>query len=73
MWGYGRYHQESSERTIQNATYNIRSFFQNLRVIALLTPHSATLHVGLKSPVLSGRLRNNKLVPISRFLISNSR
>ncbi|OAV65957.1 hypothetical protein Barb4_03121 [Bacteroidales bacterium Barb4] len=40
----------------RNATYNIRSFFQNLLVFALLTPHSAALHVGLKSIALSGHL-----------------
>ncbi|OAV70711.1 hypothetical protein Barb6_01646 [Bacteroidales bacterium Barb6] len=42
----------------QMMIYNIRSFFQNLLVIALLTPHSAALHVGLKSLTLLGHLRN---------------
>ncbi|OAV66542.1 hypothetical protein Barb6XT_01883 [Bacteroidales bacterium Barb6XT] len=43
--------------------YNIRSFFQNLLVIVLLTPHSAALHVGLKSLALSGHLRNISYKP----------
>ncbi|OAV67631.1 hypothetical protein Barb4_02393 [Bacteroidales bacterium Barb4] len=30
------------------------SFFQNSLMMLFLTPHSATLHVGLKSGVLSG-------------------
>ncbi|OAV64173.1 hypothetical protein Barb4_04351 [Bacteroidales bacterium Barb4] len=56
--------QGSSERTIQIQTIfimqhiytcNIRSFFQNSIVGAvLITPHSAPLHVGLKSCILSG-------------------
>ncbi|OAV70855.1 hypothetical protein Barb4_01060 [Bacteroidales bacterium Barb4] len=36
-------------------TYNIRSFFQNFpNGVILLTPHSASLHVGLKSFVPTG-------------------
>ncbi|OAV71088.1 hypothetical protein Barb4_00884 [Bacteroidales bacterium Barb4] len=40
-------------------TYNIRSFFQNsFNGIILMTPHSAALHVGLKSLAPSGHLRS---------------
>ncbi|OAV64400.1 hypothetical protein Barb4_04141 [Bacteroidales bacterium Barb4] len=36
-----------------------QSFFQNsLDGVILVTPHSASLHVGLKSPVPVGLLRN---------------
>ncbi|OAV67933.1 hypothetical protein Barb4_02276 [Bacteroidales bacterium Barb4] len=53
---------------IQNATYTVRSFFQNLSVIALLTPHSAMLHVGLKSGVLSELHRvTHSVNPTFRF------
>ncbi|OAV69329.1 hypothetical protein Barb4_01757 [Bacteroidales bacterium Barb4] len=36
----------------------IRSFFQNLLVTSCQTPHSASLHVGLKSFAPSGHLRS---------------
>ncbi|OAV63998.1 hypothetical protein Barb4_04508 [Bacteroidales bacterium Barb4] len=40
---------------------DIRSFFQNsINDTIPVTPHSAPLHVGLKSSVPSGRLRNTK-------------
>ncbi|OAV71190.1 hypothetical protein Barb4_00814 [Bacteroidales bacterium Barb4] len=42
--------------TMQPVTIYILSFFQNLLVMALLTPHSALLHVGLKSPTPLGLL-----------------
>ncbi|OAV68179.1 hypothetical protein Barb4_02162 [Bacteroidales bacterium Barb4] len=44
--------------TMQPVTIYILSFFQNSLVGGvLITPHSAALHVGLKSPVPSGRPR----------------
>ncbi|OAV70020.1 hypothetical protein Barb4_01544 [Bacteroidales bacterium Barb4] len=66
-----RYRQGSSERTMQiqtmiyNAIHIIRSSFQDFLTDIILNPtfshippHSASLHVGLKSLAPSGHLRN---------------